>query len=312
MTVLIVPRTDVNATQLFIQEPLFQSRLHSKLAYQLDQKALFDAIDADPALVGAGVVYVDSRYTIVELRPFKPICSVKPIKIVLREPPMPTPSLEYAADIVSRPRESRLVLEAISTGLSCGAAVLGWIVVFGSGASVPITGGGSALLTTLGITAATASSLQCLNSAYRTRNEISSPSVNDQLEGEDWYVNATVALDFISLGGAAAAGALTIKSIKMLSSQGLTVREALRGLNRTQRRRLTEEIIRLNQPGASNRMVKYLQHSGLYPKRFTNTELQRATILQIKDAVGGVFSFTGSAVNGVVRNLAVGVYEVTE
>tara|TARA_R110002050_G_scaffold189455_13_gene324040 strand:- start:215 stop:400 length:186 start_codon:yes stop_codon:yes gene_type:complete len=37
-------------------------------------------------------------------------------------------------------RESKLVGEVAGTVLSCGAAFLGWVVVFGSGAAIPLTG----------------------------------------------------------------------------------------------------------------------------------------------------------------------------
>jgi hypothetical protein len=46
-------------------------------------------------------------------------------------------------------------------GLSCGAAVIGWIVVFSGSVAVPFTAGASAFVVGIGVTAALASSAQC-------------------------------------------------------------------------------------------------------------------------------------------------------
>lgn len=178
-----------------------------------------------------------------------------------------------------------------------------------SGAAVPLTGGASGTLTVIGYSAAVASTLQCGIGGFRTRIELSEPSLNDRMDDNEWYRNAVLALDAISLGGAGAAGMLTIRSVKLLKSQDLTTRQALDGLNRAQRARLTEEIVRLNHPRISNGMIKYLRRSGGYPRRYSNAQLKRATALRLKDALGAGLSFTGSAVGGVVRNVAVGIYE---
>ena len=47
-----------------------QRMLKEKLKYSLDQKTLFKEIDAIPELTGAGIVYIDHEYSMVELRPF--------------------------------------------------------------------------------------------------------------------------------------------------------------------------------------------------------------------------------------------------
>ena len=44
---------------------LSQQHLHAQLAVNIDQEKLFAALDADPNLAGAGVVYVDSKLTAV-------------------------------------------------------------------------------------------------------------------------------------------------------------------------------------------------------------------------------------------------------
>lgn len=264
--------------------------------------------------MGAGVVYVDAHGNRIELRPFKPLCFTKPIVVVLKEPSTNTSSstLEHAADLRRNPQESRLIMESLNTGLSCTAAVLGWIVVFGSTTTIPLSGGTSSALTALSYSAAAASSAQCWNGAIRTMNEAYFPANNDWLDSQEWYRATVFALDLISVGGAVGSGLATARSVKLLQQQGVSVREALGGLTRAQRKRLTTEIIRSNHPTASNAMIKAMRRAGHYPKRLTAEQLQKATILKIKDSVGATLSFTGSATSGAVRNLAVGIYEVTE
>jgi len=47
------------------------------------------------------------------------------------------------------PRENRFWADLLSTGLSCSAAVLGWIVVFGGAGAAPVTGGASTVISAL-------------------------------------------------------------------------------------------------------------------------------------------------------------------
>lgn len=202
-----------------------------------------------------------------------------------------------------------MLAELLGASLSCGAALLSWVVIIGSTGAIPLTGGASSALTALSYSAFAAGSLQCVNGLSRIGMEAYNPKFKDQLDSEEWYSTATTSLDVISLGGAAAAGFVTVRMVKTLHAQGATLREALEGLNRRQRTRLTEEIVRMNKPGISNKMLKFLKRNGAVPKRYTKTEISHATKHQLKDALGAFFSFSGSASNGVVRTLAIGIYE---
>lgn len=125
---------------------------------------MFHDIDNIPELYGAAVVYIDSNYTITELRPFDPSCSINPIKVVLREPPKLMNQKEFSGHLKGSQgniRESKLVGELAGTVLSCGAAFLGWVAVFGS---------------------STASTLQCINGGYRSYNERYDSEMNDFLD----------------------------------------------------------------------------------------------------------------------------------
>jgi hypothetical protein len=287
---------------------LGQQTLQARLNASVDTQKLFAAIDADPALVGAGVVYVDAHLNIVTLREFQPVCRIKPIKVVIREPFEPVSDQQFIA-AAQTPRESKMLMESVSTGLACAGMVFSIVAIITSAAAVPVTGGGSSAMTYVAYGAAVATGAQCLNGAVRVTLEAQSPATLDALDSEEWYTNTMTALDVISLAGVAVSGYQMIKYVKVLNSEGQSVRTVLQGLNRHERRRLTEEIIRQNRPGISNRMRKMLQRQGVYPTRYAADRLQRTTISQITDSFAALLAFTGSAGSGVVRQLAVNVYE---
>ena len=66
-----------------------------RIESSIDLHRLFFVIDADPALVGAGVVYIDKDFNVVVLREFQPICRMQPIKVVLREAPRYVGPVEF-------------------------------------------------------------------------------------------------------------------------------------------------------------------------------------------------------------------------
>lgn len=274
---------------------------------------LFAAIDADPAIVGAGVVYIDADFNVVTLREFQPICSIAPKRLILREAQKYIAPTQFAQQVQDNPRESRLVGEAVNTTLSCAGAVIGWIVVLSGSVAVPFSAGASSVVVALGYTAAAASSVQCFASGYRTVNEIRNPARNDQLDSEEWYQYTMIALDAASLVGVGSSALATVKLVRLnKASTGKSVREVLSGLNRQERAKLTKELLSINDPRLTSKMIKLKQLSGELPKRFTPTEVKHATVTQIKDALGAAIGFTGSAVSGNVRTIAIGLYEEAE
>lgn len=297
----------MNTPQLAVHNSVSEQLLRHRLSYTLNQQSLFKAIDDDPSLIGAGVVFIDSKGVSITLREFEPICFTQPVQVVLREPPVDVSSSEYISTVKSNPRENNLVLEASGALLSCGAAVLGWVVVATATSTIPFSGGGSTVFTVMAYSAATASSIQCINGIVRTRNEARIPESNDNLDNQEWYQHANMALDAISLGGATAAGLATVKGIKMLLSSGITPMQALKGLNRQQRKRLSREIARSNYPGISSKTMKVMESAGKLEKRYSNTAIRRTTLRQIKDSIGIGLSVGGSALGGNVRKLAIAV-----
>lgn len=282
-----------------------QQQLRRRLSYTLNEDRLFRAIDDDPALIGAGVIFIDNRGVVVTLREFEPVCFIKPVRIILREPPPEISAIEYVSEVKVNARESRLVSEAAGAALSCGAAVLGWFVVWTSGAAIPFSGGASSVFTVMAYGAAAASTAQCGNSLLRTRNEVRAPHRNDELDSETWYQHASMALDIISLGGATAAGLMTIRGIKLLNAEGISIRQALNGLNRQQRRALSREIARSNAPGISNTTLKLMERAGQVERRYSNATIRTTTLRQIKDSIGAGLTIGGSALGGAINKIAV-------
>ncbi|AZE58983.1 MULTISPECIES: hypothetical protein [Pseudomonas] len=290
-----------------------QFMARQRIESQINLPRLFAAIDADPAIVGAGVVYIDADFNVVTLREFQPICSIAPKRVILREAQKYIAPTQFAQQVQDNPRESRLVGEAVNTTLSCAGAVIGWIVVLSGSVAVPFSAGASSVVVALGYTAAAASSVQCFASGYRTVNEIRNPARNDQLDSEEWYQYTMIALDAASLIGVGSSALATVKLVRLnRASTGKSVREVLRGLNRQERAKLTKELLSINDPRLTSKMIKLKQLSGELPKRFTPTEVKHATVTQIKDALGAAIGFTGSAVSGNVRTIAIGLYEEAE
>lgn len=133
------------------------------------RQKLLRKIDAINDYKGVRVVFYDGQ-KIHELRPHPPLCSVNKRTVIIR-PLLKEEKETVTHGVLNKQDDDRFYSELLSTGLSCGAAVLSWIVVGGSSAAIPVSGGASTAITVLAYGAATASSLQCVNSSYRLVNE---------------------------------------------------------------------------------------------------------------------------------------------
>mgnify|MGYP001327125966 FL=1 len=309
--------TSFSTKGLFPYEDKQVKLARQRIEQSLDVPKLSAAIDrtttSNSSLEGAGIIFIDADHRISVLRPFSSNCRKNPIHVVLREPPRQIDERTYAPQLKVSDRESKLVAEAAGAVLSCGAAILSWVVVIGSTATIPLTGGTSATLTYVSSVAGIASGLQCANSLFRVEREVTDPESLDSLDSEEWYQNITLALDVISLGGAAAATATTIKALQTLrKSSGRSTREILRGLNRSERKRLTEEVIRLNHPQISNQALKRLVRSGGYPKRYSQIEITQSLRIRLKDTLAASLTLTGSITAGAINRVALGIHEVVE
>ncbi|WP_455929311.1 NAD synthetase [Pseudomonas fluorescens] len=291
-----------------------QFMARQRIENQINLPRLFAAIDADPGIVGAGVVYIDADFNVVTLREFKPICSIKPKRIILREAQKYISPAQFVEQVKTDPREERLRKEAFDMGLSCTAAIIGWIVVFSGSVAVPFTAGASAFVVGIGVTAALASSAQCGFGVARTYNEILDPDANDRMDDAEWFGAVSTLLDTASLVGIGTGALTTVKLLraKKAAALGKSWYELLKGLNRQERKKLTKELLSLRDPSLTPKLLKLQQRAGKLTKSFSSTEIRHATLTQMKDALGGILGIVGSYRSGSVGSattLAIGLYE---
>lgn len=285
-----------------------------RIESQINLPRLFAVIDADPSIVGAGVVYIDANFNVVSLREFQPICSIKPKRLILREAQKYIAPAQFVEQVKTNPREGRLMKEAVDTGLSCGAAVIGWIVVFSGSVAVPFTAGASAFVVGVGVTAALASTAQCGFGVARTYNEVLEPDANDRMDDAEWYKIVSPILDGASLVGIGTGALTTVKLLKAnkAAALGKSWYELLRGLSRQERKKLTKELLSLRDPSLTSKLLKLQQRAAKLTKSYSSTEIRHATLTQLKDALGGVLGIAGSYRSGNVgaaSTLAIGLYE---
>ncbi len=276
----------------------------------IDVRRLFAAIDADPAIVGAGVVYLDGNLRAVVLREFQPICSIVPKKVILREAPRSVGRVEFIRRLEHEPRESQVVFELLNTALACTAALISWRVAISGTSLIPFSAGASGVVTAIGVSAGLASGVQCLNGFVRVRNELFNSAQNNYLDSDEWYQAVTAGLDAASLLGAGVTSMATIRLVTVLrKTTGKSLRQVLKGLNRQERVRLTNELLSINRPEMTRKLIKLKQRMGDMPKRYSSAEIRQGTIAQIQDAIGAALGVAGSAMSGNIRTIAVGLYE---
>lgn len=269
------------------------------LPRDFDVSLFLKKLDENYELKGIRVVYISDGATKV-VRAGPPYCSHGQRAVILRDPIEQT-ALQLPQ--VAQERDGKVLSEVLGAGISCTAAIISWIVVLGSASAAPVTAGGSTFLTFLAHGAAAASSVQCVNGVGRVATEFYAPDQLDVLDQQSWYQHTSSAIDAISILGAVAASAITIKLVLQLkATTGKTVSSILKGLSRQERRRLAEELVRAQNPGMSSKQLKLLVSQGIYPKRFAKWQVPNALRRQLLDAVGAAMSFTGSSLSGVVRD----------
>lgn len=276
----------------------------------VDLRRLFFAIDADPQLIGAGVIYIDAQFNVVTLREFQPICSVLPKKLVLREAPRHVGPSEFKRMLEHEPRQSELTALALNTAMTCAGALLSWAVITSGFILMPFTAGTSAVISFLGQAAAVASTTQCIAGALRTGIEAYAPTLNDVLDSEAWYQAVMNILDSIAVLGIAASALTTMKVVNMTTkATGKSLRQALRGLTRQERIKLNNELLKIQDPRLTPKLLKLKQATGSLPKRISATEIQAPTASHIRDAMAATLGLGSSAMSGNINTLAIGIYE---
>lgn len=262
-----------------------------------DSAAFFAAIDKRRETNGARVVYYDNVALSV-LRIGPPVCQSGLLAVVIRKGGK---QLIPTSSEIAEARDKKFNAELLNLGLSCGGALLAWAVTATATGAAPVTGGTSLIIAKLSGVAGAAGTAQCINAGVRMASETFYPAINEWLDGQDWYNATMLAMDGLSLVSAVATGAGTIRMVQMArSSTGKSLLTILKGLSRHERKRLTEEIIRVRNPGISGHELKVFVSRRLYPKRYANTEIQRGVASALLDATNAALGIVGSAVGGLV------------
>ncbi|MEQ7919780.1 hypothetical protein ABQX22_11350 [Xanthomonas sp. WHRI 1810A] len=276
----------------------------------LDLRRLFRVIDSDPAIVGAGVVFIDRDFNVVTLRDFQPICSFVVKRVILREAPRHMAAHEFVRELETNPRESQMAMEVVNAGLSCVGAFIAWNVVLGAGIATPFTAGATSVIASVAMSAAVASGIQCLNAGARVVLERAAPHVKDSLEGNQWYEGVIAILDGLTLLGAASTALVTVKYVSAIrTSTGKTTTEVLRGLTRQERAKLTAELLALRDPRLTPKILKLRQVTGELPKRYSQRQVRQAVLTQIADVIGAGLAVYSSSNSGNLKTIAIGFYQ---
>ena len=281
--------------------------------YHASTRILLDRIDRIAGLQTTRVLYFDGAQ-MRQLRAFPPMCQKSYLTVVIRKT---TPSEQLALQqptIKKKESDSLFSKNLVNSLVNCSAAAVSWIAFGGSLTAIPFTAGGSGLISVLSLAAGVASSAQCIDSGVRMATELGylDPKSEQWLDSREWYKSTMIALDLISLASVASSAQKTVKMVQTLRKAGAPLKDALKGLNRHQRRRLTVELIRIHNPGVSNGAIKAMVAAGVYPKRFGKVELSKAVRVQLTDAVAATLSVSSSAVGGALNSaggLAVGAIE---
>ncbi|MEX0444643.1 hypothetical protein [Xenorhabdus sp. SGI246] len=110
-------------------------------------------------------------------------------------------------------------------------------------------------------------------------------------------------LDITSLASGSAAlkeAYHTYRIMKSTSSRNAS--EWLKNMPRHERKRLTEEIIRYNNPGISNQAIKDAIRRGKYPKHYPTEEIRRTLRNHLINSLSAAGGFLGSGMTGSIRN----------
>ncbi|MFK3798140.1 NAD synthetase [Pseudomonas sp. NPDC088444] len=275
-----------------------RSMARDRFESSIDLRALFRAIDADPAIAGAGVIFIDSDSNVVVVREFQPICSISVKRVFLQEVPRHMAPQEFARDLELRPRKSKLVDEAINAAIACTGAYISWTVFYAGGLAAPMTLGGSIVISGIALSSAVAGTGQCLIGAGKVAGEMFFPDKLDELTSQTWFEDMNQTLDRITLVGASTSLFVTARFVLAArAATGKSIRSVLKGLSPRERLNLTIELhqYRMQTVGLSGRI--------------TNAEIRKQATIQRNDLSAAFLAIGGSINSGVLRPYVIGIFE---
>ncbi|WP_411750604.1 hypothetical protein [Serratia marcescens] len=261
----------------------------------INLQALQDSLDCSLAFHGVGIIFSDGQNSFL-VRPTQHTHVVISKTVAHTSRVAATNTLSEA---LSKPSVSK---ELASAALSCGTLLVSVFLLASGSVAVPFTGGTSSAVAYLGYAGMAASALQCGNGLYRV-NKLYDGKGDElaQLDSEQWYIATSTVLDVISLASAGAAlkeATMTYRAMRRISARKAT--EWLKSMPRSERKRLTENIIRAENPGISNNVLKEMVKNGLYPKRYPTEAIQNGLRQQLHSALNNSLTFVGSGISGTL------------
>ncbi|WP_440531265.1 hypothetical protein [Serratia ureilytica] len=270
----------------------------------INLQALQDSLDCSLAFHGVGIIFSDGQNSFL-VRPTQHTGysnASQVTHVVISKTVAHTSRVAATntlSEALSKPSVSK---ELASAALSCGTLLVSVFLLASGSVAVPFTGGTSSAVAYLGYAGMAASALQCGNGLYRV-NKLYDGKGDElaQLDSEQWYIATSTVLDVISLASAGAAlkeATMTYRAMRRISARKAT--EWLKSMPRSERKRLTENIIRAENPGISNNVLKEMMKNGLYPKRYPTEAIQNGLRQQLHSALNNSLTFVGSGISGTL------------
>jgi hypothetical protein len=282
------------------------ARFIGSAATDFNFEALGAAMDCTRDFAQAGIIYADGsqRYLVRPSKRHPNGQSGVVTHVIVTKPPAQGSKTSVGKSLTDAVSATSLGPEIASTVLSCGAMIITAGVMATASAAVPLTAGASGALVALGYAGAAATGLQCINGLYRLYDLVENGGEDVAwLDSQGWYNATSTALDVVSLasaGGALKEALTTWRAMKSVSS--VNASKWLQAYPRQDRKRLTELIIRAQNPGISNKEIKALIRAGIYPKRFPIEPVQVELSRQLSNLVTSAAAVAGSGVSGVIAS----------
>ncbi|WP_338495047.1 hypothetical protein VRB95_10350 [Erwinia aphidicola] len=280
-------------------------RLGHQAGADFDFKKLADKLDCTRNFYHVGIIFDDGRQRWL-VRPSKRIADVNQSTgshvVISKVPDMSQSHAQKA--VVNTLSTPSLATEITSTGFACGAMLVTLVMAFGAGAAVPFTAGGTGIIAAISMAGALATGAQCMIGAGRLLAMGTNHGTDVAwLDSQDWYVATSTILDVISLAAAGVALKGTLETYRLMKAASSSKAvEWFKNLSRAERKRITEEIIKAQNPGISSSGVKAAIRAGVYPKRFPSESLQKSLQNELINAVTNASAFAGSSLTGTIRN----------
>lgn len=274
----------------------------------IDFQALSDQFDCLRNFERVGIIYDDgySRWLVRPSRRYASITNNVVTHVVITKIRENTSSADIEKSLTDTLSTSIFNGEFAATALACGSSLATAVLAVTATGVIPLTGGSSGIAAVTLATGTWATGFQCGIGVGRAVGLSAGFSEEVKwLDSQQWFQTTSTILDGLSLTSASVGLKKTVdvyKQMKAISSIKAT--EWLKLLPRAERKRLTDHIIRAQNPGISASGIKAAINVGKYPKRFPAESLQRSLHRELVSAIINSSAFVGSGLSGNLRNPA--------